>query len=325
MKPRHNWPTTEAQSQSRTGPLRAALDALLRAAPQPPPRIEKIFWRMVYEGVARRRGDVPTLMNYGYAPVEGFDEDLATQEERFGLQLYAVVAGAVDLANKDLLEVGCGQGGGSAFVFERFRPRSLTGLDMAKTAVQRCRSRYARPGLEFVVGDAEDLPFPDATFDAVLSVESSHCYPDVPQFLREVRRVLRRDGLLLLADLRQASPTSASEEASAPQEDMRRLSQELAEAGFETLEREDISKNVVRALQLDTPTRRARIERRAPKRLRGHALDFAAVEGSPMYKALAEGTWTYQRFVLRTGSDHRDNGSRSPTATTTGAAATRWR
>ena len=299
MKTRHNWPTTESQSQIRTGPLRAGFDALLRAAPQPTPRMEKILWRMVYEVAARARDDVTTLMNFGYAPPEGFDEDLASQEERFGLQLYAAVAGAVNLSSKDVLEVGCGQGGGSAFVFERFGPRSLTGLDVAKTAVQRCRSRYARPGLEFVVGDAEDLPFPDGTFDAVLSVESSHCYPDVPQFLREVRRVLRRGGLLLLADLRQASPASASVEAPAPQEDIRRLSQQLADAGFETLEREDISKNVVRALHLDTPARRARIERRAPKRLRAHALEFAAVEGSPIYNALTEGTWSYERFVLQ--------------------------
>lgn len=299
MKTRHNWPTTESQSQIRTGPLRAGFDALLRAAPQPTPRMEKILWRMVYEVAARARDDVTTLMNFGYAPPEGFDEDLASQEERFGLQLYAAVAGAVNLSSKDVLEVGCGQGGGSAFVFERFGPRSLTGLDVAKTAVQRCRSRYARPGLEFVVGDAEDLPFPDGTFDAVLSVESSHCYPDVPQFLREVRRVLRPGGLLLLADLRQASPASASVEAPAPQEDIRRLSQQLADAGFETLEREDISKNVVRALHLDTPARRARIERRAPKRLRAHALEFAAVEGSPIYNALTEGTWSYERFVLQ--------------------------
>lgn len=300
MKPRHNWPTNELQSPARTGPIRAGLDALLRAAPQPPGRVEKLFWRMVYEGVAKRRGDdVPTLLNYGYAPPDGVDEDLAGREERFGLQLYAVVAGAVNLTDKDVLEVGCGQGGGSAFVFERFRPRSLTGLDMAKTAVQSCRSRYARPGLEFVVGDAEDLPFPDGRFDAVLSVESSHCYPDVPQFLREVRRVLRPDGHLLLADLREASPPSASNGASAPPEDIGRLTQQLGEAGFETLQREDISKNVVRALHLDTPARRARIERRAPKSLRDHALDFAAVEGSPMYNALSEGTWSYQRFVLQ--------------------------
>ena len=299
MKTRHNWPTSESQAQVRAGPLRAGLGALLRAAPQPTPRMEKTLWRIVYEVAARARDDVTTLMNYGYAPPEGFDEDLASREDRFGLQLYAVVAGAVDLAGKDVLEVGCGQGGGSAFVFERFRPRSLTGLDVAKTAVQRCRNRYAGPGLEFVVGDAEDLPFGDATFDAVLNVESSHCYPDVPQFLREVRRVLRRGGLLLLADLREASPTSASDEASAPQENIRLLSQQLEDAGFQTLEREDISEDVVRALQLDTPARRARIGRRAPKRLRANALEFAAVEGTPIYNALADGRWTYQRFVLQ--------------------------
>ena len=58
------------------------------------------------------------------------------------------------------------------------------------------------PGLAFEVGDAERMPFPDASFDAVVNVESSHCYPSMPAFLSEVRRVLRPGGHFLYADLR---------------------------------------------------------------------------------------------------------------------------
>ena len=68
--------------------------------------------------------------------------------------------------------------------------------------------------------------------------------------------------------------------------------------GFRTLEEEDITANVVRALETDTPVRRDRIEQRAPKLLRRHVLGFAAVEGSPVYKAFAERELTYLRFVL---------------------------
>jgi SAM-dependent methyltransferase len=198
-----------------------------------------------------------------------------------------------------VLDVGCGRGGGTALVFERFGPRSMTGLDLATRAIRGCRARHGRPGLRFVAGDAEALPFPDAAFDAILSVESSHCYADTPRFLREAARVLRPCGLLLLADFRHTVLPEGAEEALVPQEDVAMLRRQLADAGFRTLEEEDITANVIRALQLDTPRRRARIERRLPGRLRRHALAFAAIEGSPVYEAYVEGRWTYLRFALR--------------------------
>jgi ubiquinone/menaquinone biosynthesis C-methylase UbiE len=48
--------------------------------------------------------------------------------------------------------------------------------------------------LDFVEGNAEELPFDDKSFDAVLSVEASHLYLQFPRFLAEVARVLRSGG-----------------------------------------------------------------------------------------------------------------------------------
>ena len=50
-------------------------------------------------------------------------------------------------------------------------------------------------------GDAESLPFGDEMFDAVVNVESSHCYGSTPAFLAQVKRVLRCGGHFLFADL----------------------------------------------------------------------------------------------------------------------------
>jgi ubiquinone/menaquinone biosynthesis C-methylase UbiE len=58
------------------------------------------------------------------------------------------------------------------------------------------------PGLDFVQGDAENLPFPDESFDAVLNVEASHANPRFPRFIAEVARVLRPGGHFLYADMR---------------------------------------------------------------------------------------------------------------------------
>ena len=145
------------------------------------------------------------FLNYGYAKL-GDDGDEASSRnrdgDRFGVQLYERVRGGVELTGKDVLEIGCGRGGGTAYLFESHRPRNMTGLDLAGSAIARCRRDHARPGLTFLQGDAEALPFADASFDVVVNVESSHCYPDVPGFLREVHRVLRPGGYLLLADVR---------------------------------------------------------------------------------------------------------------------------
>ena len=276
-------------------PGRAAAALVLRTAPPSfTPRVMKAIWRGFY-GLASRRGHAD-LMNYGYAvPGDGPSAD----PDHFGRRLYAHVACAAELAGRDVLEVGCGRGGGAAFVLEQFHPRSVTGLDLSKAAIARCRAEHAAPGLTFVAGDAERLPFAAGAFDAVLSVESSHCYPDVPRFLAEAARVLRPGGVLLIADFRHTVLPEGAEDALVRQEDVACLRAQIAAAGFRVLEEEDVTANVLEALRLDTPNRRARLERGVPRPLRQHALAFAAVEGGAMYRAYEQGQWTYLRFALQ--------------------------
>jgi SAM-dependent methyltransferase len=286
---------------SEVRPMRGLAAAALRASPRLGPAAKELLWRTVYELISARRGDpAVSMLNYGYAaPNSRFEATVeCSPDDRYGLALYHEVAGAGDLTDRDVLEVGCGRGGGAAFVFERFAPRSMTGLDLARRAIERCRERYPMRGVEFVAGNAERLPFPDASFDVVLSVESTHCYGDVSRFFAEAHRVLRPGGQLLLADLRATELDAAARDGVFAREDVACLRTQLADAGFRTIEDEDITANVVRALELDTPIRRARIERRVPRRLRKQALTFAAVEGSPVYRAFAAHELTYLRFVL---------------------------
>ena len=265
-------------------------------APSLTPAVEKVLWRLFYDLASRRGRHVETtMMNYGYASP---GDEASDDPDQFGLQLYARVAAAVDLSGKQVVDVGCGRGGGTAFVFERFHPRTMTGIDLAPRAIERCRAEHARPGLTFVTGDAEALPFPDSSVDAVLNIESSHCYSSVPRFLGEVSRILRPGGVLLLADCRHSALTGSARDALVPQEDVACLREQIAAAGFRMVEEEDITADVLRALKLDSPTRRSRLERGVPNRLRRHALAFAGVEGGPMYRAFEHGLWTYLRFAL---------------------------
>jgi SAM-dependent methyltransferase len=289
--------TTASHTHPLRRPVRSAVTALVRVAPQLRPRIEKLLWRCFYEAASLGRREVAVTMNYGYAALDAAPISIVGPED-LGLELYAAVAGAADLAGKRVLEVGCGRGGGTSFVFDRFRPSSMTGLDLARSAIDRARTRYSRPGLEFVAGSAEQLPFPDASFDAIISVESTHCY-DMPRFLREARRVLRPGGLLMFADLRRTVIVPADPRAPARDiHGVQDLRAQLAAAGFRTVQEEDITANVTRALELNTPRLRARIERRVPKPLRAHALEFAGVEGSANYRDFSERRLTYLRFLL---------------------------
>jgi SAM-dependent methyltransferase len=283
----------------RVRPVRAGIGAVLRAAPQLRAPAERLLWRGFYELASLRGREAgTTLMNYGYAA--GEEIEAGAGEDRFGLALYAAVAAGQELSGKQVLEVGCGRGGGSAFVFERFAPASMTGVDLARTAIERCRRRYGRPGLRFLAGDAQSLPLPAEAFDAVINVESSHCYPDMAAFLAEVRRVLRPRGRLLLADFR---PSGASPADAAPKDDVHALRRQLADAGLATVQEEDITAEVLRALSLATPAVRARVQRRVPRPLRRYALEFSAIEGSAVFRAFADGSLTYLRFVLEKGGD----------------------
>src|ERR1700757_4421321 len=145
------------------------------------------------------------FLNTGYEEEPPMALPLADSDEpnRFHIQLYHRTATQVDLNGKRVLEVGCGHGGGASYLMRTAGPASYTGLDLNPAGIAFCRKRHNLPGLEFVQGDAENLPFPDQSFDAVINIESSHCYPRFPRFLAEVARVLRPGGHLLYADLRQ--------------------------------------------------------------------------------------------------------------------------
>ena len=284
--------TMQPVARQRIRPARALFAAVVRTAPPVRPAVEKLAWRAVYEAASLGRREREAPLNYGYAELS--DDGAATSENAFGRPLYAKVAGAIDLKGLDVLEIGCGRGGGTAHVFERFEPRSLIGLDLAAAAVKRARSRYGRPGLRFVGGDAEQLPFANASFDAVLNVESSHCYPNTQRFFEEVSRVLRPGGHLLFADLRHTTALAPGDA-----KDVATLRRELEQAGLQVVEEEDITANVVHALALDTPRRRARVERTVPRFVRPHVLELMAVQGSAMYDEFDSRRQTYLRFLLQ--------------------------
>jgi ubiquinone/menaquinone biosynthesis C-methylase UbiE len=178
--------------------------AFRRFRMQSNPLVAKLTTRYLLPLGTRQVGDDVVFFNFGYEedppmalPLEAYDEP-----NRYCIQLYHVTASQVDLTGKKVLEVSCGAGGGASYITRTLGPASYTGLDLNPASIEKCRKSHDVPGLDFVQGDAQNLPFPDESFDAVINVEASHQYPDFGRFLAEVVRVLRPGGHFLYTDNR---------------------------------------------------------------------------------------------------------------------------
>ncbi|RYG19972.1 methyltransferase domain-containing protein [bacterium] len=120
----------------------------------------------------------------------------------------------VDLAavqnGERALDVATGTGNTAFAIAEK--GAVVTGVDISAGMLAQARERAQREGvaIDFVEGSAENLPFPDASFDLVTVRHAPHHFHDVPQFLREVRRVLAPGGRFVMSD-----GTSPTVEASA--------------------------------------------------------------------------------------------------------------
>jgi SAM-dependent methyltransferase len=102
---------------------------------------------------------------------------------------------AVDLrAGERVLDVACGNGNAALAAARRFC--QVTGVDYVPALLERARERARAEGLEasFQEADAEALPFPDASFDVVLSTCGAMFAPDQEQTASELLRVCRPGG-----------------------------------------------------------------------------------------------------------------------------------
>jgi ubiquinone/menaquinone biosynthesis C-methylase UbiE len=101
--------------------------------------------------------------------------------------------------NEAVLDIACGSGNLALVAARRYC--DVSGIDLAPNLIDRARIRAAADGLaiDFQVGDAQELPFPDASFDVVTSVFGVMFAPDQERAARELLRVCRPGGRIGLA------------------------------------------------------------------------------------------------------------------------------
>jgi SAM-dependent methyltransferase len=108
---------------------------------------------------------------------------------------YAFVAEAV--RGKRVLDAACGEGFGSFLLAQS--AAHVMGVDISSDAIAHASGRYSRPNLEFVPGSVTRLPLPDASVDVVVSFETIEHLTAQSDMLAEFRRVLVRDGVLVIS------------------------------------------------------------------------------------------------------------------------------
>ena len=226
-------------------------------------------------------------MNYGYYNEElviTLDKD--DEIERYPIQLYHHLCIQLELKDKVIVEVGSGRGGGANFIARYHKPKLITGVDLSPNAVSLCNKSYNLENLNFLVGDSAKLPFEDNSVDVILNVESSHCYPSIPDFISEVCRVLKPGGHFLYCDL--VIDSNLDDHLN-----------KLKNNNLSDLNYIDITENIIKASELMTDDRNNIINKVNSSFLRKVLKSFASVKGSKIYKSFVDRHYRYISLVTQ--------------------------
>jgi len=101
-------------------------------------------------------------------------------------------------AGRRVLDAGCGAGYGSTAIAEA-GAAAVTGIDISTAAVSHAATAYVRPNLRWMAASATQLPFANASFDAVVAFEVIEHLSNWPQLIAEAYRVLTPGGIFLVS------------------------------------------------------------------------------------------------------------------------------
>lgn len=246
------------------------------------PNLKKFCWKLWYNFISKRfRNDYFKFMNYGYFE-ENFKPFLQNQDEkeRYPIQLYHHLSEFTNLKGLKVLEVGSGRGGGASYIAKTFFPELIIGVDISSNAIDLCNDSFKYDNLSFIQGDSENLPFEDNYFDVIINVESSHCYPSIPNFINEVTRVLKSGGDFLYCDLLVADKLTNHLKL-------------IQNNQLVIVKYNDITDNIIKASELMTNDRNELIENVKSSLLKRILSAFASVKGSKIYESFVNRHYIY--------------------------------
>ncbi|MBI4058005.1 class I SAM-dependent methyltransferase [Candidatus Microgenomates bacterium] len=102
------------------------------------------------------------------------------------------------IEGKTILDLGCGTGYGSAIMLT-LGAREVIGTDIDPDAIKFAKKNFKKRKLSFYIADAISLPFPNNSFDVVVSFEVIEHMKDYQQYIQEVLRVLKKKGYCIFS------------------------------------------------------------------------------------------------------------------------------
>ena len=194
-------------------------------------------------------GSIPALYDRHLVPMlfEPYAQDLAERAARTGA--------------RDILETAAGTGVVTARLFEALPEARIVATDLNQAMLDVAAARLPSANVRFQAADAQDLPFPDQSFDLIVCQFGVMFFPDRIAAYREARRVLRPGGEFLfnawdriernlgsdllvnaVAGLFPDSPEGFFRRVPFSYHDVERIESDLLDAGFETVEIETVEK-----------------------------------------------------------------------------------
>lgn len=229
------------------------------------------------------------FINYGYVANDNpqYSQPFFNNQviNKNSIKLLGEAIGTIDLNGKRIIDVGCGRGGALNTIYKYYKPLISVGLDISYENIKYC-SKADKDTLFFLVGDAENLPFLDNSFDVIINMESSLNYPNLEKFYTEAYRILDTGGFFIYTDSFPASEIMYRERF-------------LENMGFVIVRSTDATSNIL--LSLEESASRSFLADRFRNNSEERSYlneDFLALPGGEKYRLLKEGILLYKIYHL---------------------------
>jgi ubiquinone/menaquinone biosynthesis C-methylase UbiE len=101
---------------------------------------------------------------------------------------------------KKVLDVGCGTGEFVYKLAEYFKKYEVHGIDLSKEMINKASNKSGFENAKFEIGDVENMPYPDNTYDIITCSHSFHHYPNKDKAMAEMYRILKPNGRVMIVD-----------------------------------------------------------------------------------------------------------------------------
>ncbi len=115
----------------------------------------------------------------------------------YGAHLTRYKAALPVIAGKIVLDIACGSGYGTKLMSAQ--AKRIYGVDVSDAAVSYARTHFNAPNITYKTGDGKKIPLDDNSVDVVVSYETLEHVDGYKDFLKEIKRVLKPEGVLLLS------------------------------------------------------------------------------------------------------------------------------